>query len=285
MLNLKKVVIIVPMKPLVSVVMSVFNADMYVKRAIESILTQTLKNFEFIIINDASKDKSLGIIRSYMRKDKRIRLISNKNDLKLAHSLNIGVAHAKADLIARMDPDDISLPERLETQYLYLKNHPEVAIVGTNISIMNSSGKEISKREYPTQSEDIKSTMLRYAPFAHPTVMYRKNVFLELGGYNQKIKLCEDVDFWFRIGTKYKFGNIPKKLLKYTLSNTSHTQRNLRQTELFGFKLKIDAVRNLGYKPTLYDIIYNILQFLTLWIMSPRLRVKVYNAIRSRGLI
>lgn len=272
------------MKPLVSVVMSVFNAEKQVKLAIESIQHQTLKDFEFIIINDASKDKSLEIIQSYMHKDKRIRLIRNKQDLKLAHSLNIGVAHAKADLIARMDPDDISLPKRLEIQYLFLKKHPKVAVVGTNIIIINEEGKELWVREYPTKSDDIKKIMLRYAPFAHPSVMFRKNAFLEFGGYNQK-KLCEDVDFWFRLGTKYKFGNIPEKLLKYTLSNTSHTQRNLRQTELFGFKLRIDAVRHLGYKPSLYDIIYNILQFLTLWIMPPQVRVKVYNEIRSRGLI
>lgn len=273
------------MKPLVSVVMSVFNAEKQVRLAIESIQHQTLKDFEFIIINDASKDNSSKIIRSYMRKDKRIQLINNKQDLRLAHSLNIGVAHAKADLIARMDPDDISLPERLKAQYLYLKNHPKVAIVGTNISVVDSNGKEIYIREYPTQSKDIKKIMLRYAPFAHPSVMFRKNAFQEFGGYNQKIKLCEDVDFWFRMGMKYEFGNIPKKLLKYTLSYTSHTQRNLRQTELLGLKLKIDAVRNLGYKPSLYDILYNILQFLTLWIMSPELRVKVYNTLRSKGLI
>lgn len=273
------------MKPLVSVVMSVFNAEKYVRKAIESILDQTLKNIEFIIINDASKDDSLKVIRYFMRKDKRIRLINNTHDLKLAPSLNIGVSIAKANLIARMDPDDISLPQRLEEQYFFMKKHPTIAVVGTDILIVNENGEKIWERKYPTDSKDIKKVMLRYAPFAHPTVMFKKNVFQEFGGYNQKIKLCEDVDFWFRIGTKYKFGNIPKKLLKYTLSNTSHTQRNLKQTELLGLKLKINAVRNLGYKPSLYDIIYNILQFLTLWIMPPGFRVKVYNAIRSRGLI
>lgn len=272
-------------KPLVSVVMSVFNDDKYVRRAIDSILNQTLKNIEFIIINDASKDNSLQTIQSYVRKDRRVKLINNPQELKLAPSLNLGVSQAKADLIARMDPDDISLPERLEIQHLYLRKHPAVAVVGTNLSIVDENKKEIWVRDYPTKSVDIKKIMLRYAPFAHPSVMFRKKVFEEFGGYDPNMKLCEDTDFWFKIGTKYDFGNIPKRLVQYTLSEKSGTHRNIRQTELLGFKIKLNAIIKYGYRPSLYDIIYNILQFLTLWIMPTGFRIRLYNEIRSRGLI
>lgn len=272
-------------KVAVSVVMSVFNADRSVSQAIESILHQTLENIEFIIINDASKDKSLQKIRQYMRKDKRIRLINNKNDLRLAHSLNIGVSLAKADLIARMDPDDVSLPERLASQYDFMKKNPRVAVVGTFIQVVDTKGKEVWERTYPMQSKDIKKIMFRYAPFAHPSVMFRKKVFEEFGGYNPKLKTCEDIDFWFRIGTKYEFGNIPRKLLRYTLSKTSGTFRNLRPTELLGFKIKIEAIQKYGYKPTFYDIVFNTLQFLSLWVMSADTRIKLYNALRSRKII
>lgn len=272
-------------KPLVSVVMSVFNDDKYVKRAIESILNQTLKNIEFIIINDASWDNSLKTIRSYMRKDKRIKLINNAKELKLAPSLNLGVSFAKADLIARMDPDDISSPDRLEIQYHYLNKHPKIAVVGTNLSIINENKKEIWVREYPTNSEEIKKTMLRYAPFAHPSVMVRKKVFKEFGGYDPKMKLCEDIDFWFKIGTKYDFGNIPKKLVQYTLSKKSGTHRNIRRTEILGFQIKLNAVLKLGYKPSIYDIVYNVMQFISMWLMPTGLRIRLYNEVRSRGLI
>ncbi len=272
-------------KPLVSVVMSVFNDDKYVRRAIESILNQSLKNIEFIIINDASKDNSLETIRSYVRKDKRIKLINNTHELRLAPSLNLGVSHAKADLIARMDPDDISLPERLEIQYNYLINYPNIAVVGTNLSIIDETKKEIWVRDYPTRSQDLKKVMLRYAPFAHPSVMFRKKVFEEFGGYDPKMKLCEDTDFWIKIGTKYDFGNIPKRLVQYTLSEKSGTHRNIRQTELLGFRIRINAVMKYGYKPSLYDIFYNLLQFITLWIMPTGFRIRLYNEVRSRGLI
>lgn len=272
-------------KPLVSVVMSVFNDDKYVRRAIESILNQTLKDIEFIIINDASRDNSLKTIRSYVRKDKRIRLINNPRELRLAPSLNLGVSHAKADLIARMDPDDISLPERLEIQYHYLQKNPNIAVAGANLSIIDESKKEVWVREYPTQSKDIKKVMLRYAPFAHPSVMIRKKVFEEFGGYDPKMKLCEDIDFWFKIGTKYDFGNIPEKLVQYTLSEKSGTHRNIKQTELLGFKIKLNAIIKYGYRPSLYDIFYNLLQFVTLWLMPTGLRIRLYNEVRSKGLI
>ena len=272
-------------KPLVSVVMSVFNDEKYIKRAIESILNQTLKKFEFIIINDASKDTSLEIIRSFTRKDKRIKLINNTQELRLASSINLGVSIAKADFIARMDPDDISLPERLEIQYIYFKKHPNIAVVGTNLSIVNENMKEISVRNYPTHSEDLKKIMLRYSPFAHPSVMLRKKVFKEFGGYDPNMKLCEDIDFWFKLGTKYDFGNIPERLVQYTLSEKSGTHRNIRQTELLGFKIKLNAIIKHGYKPGLYDIFYNVLQFITMWIMPTGIRIKLYNEIRSRGII
>lgn len=272
-------------KLLVSVIMSVFNTDKYVHRAIESILNQTLKDFEFIIVNDASIDKTSAVVGSYAKKDKRIKVINNDRNLKIAHSLNIGVSLARADLIARMDADDISHPERLEVQYLFLKSHPEVAIVGTNISITDKNEKEVWKREYPTHSKDLKKIMFRYSPFAHPTVMYRKKVYEEFGGYNPNMIPCEDIDFWFRIGAQYDFGNIPKTLLKYTLSQSSGSHYDLRSTELLGFKIKINAIKKYGYRPNIYDIFYNLLQFISLWFMPADARIKLYNALRSRGLI
>lgn len=272
-------------KPSVSVVMTVFNEDKYVSRAIESILNQTLKNFEFIIVNDASSDKSLSVIRSYMRKDKRIRLINNRKNLKLPHSLNLGVSQAKANFIARMDADDIALPKRLQKECRFLKTHPNVAIVGSNILIVDEEEHIVSKREYSTNSVKLKQTMLRYSPFAHPSVMFRKDIFEEFGGYNKLLNFCEDIDYWFRIGTTYEFGNIPEFLLRYTLKKNSVTHANLHKQELLGFKVKINAILNYGYRPTFYDIVYNIAQFVSLWFMPTDLRIKFYNALRSRNLI
>ena len=116
--------------PLISVLMPVYNSEKYVAEAIESILCQTYKDFEFIIINDASTDSSLKIIAKYAKQDKRIKLINNKKNVKISASLNKGLSIAKGKYIARMDSDDISLPSRFELQTKFLADNPAVGIVG-----------------------------------------------------------------------------------------------------------------------------------------------------------
>ena len=126
--------------------------------------------------------------------------------------------------------------------------------------------------------------MFRYSPFAHPTVMFRKKILEEFGGYDPNMIPCEDIALWFKIGVKYDFGNIPRTLLRYSVSKKSGSHYNLRYTELLGFKIKLNAIKDLGYRPSLYDIVYNLLQFLSLWIVPTNARIKLYNALRSRRL-
>lgn len=272
-------------KPLVSVIIPIYNAQDYIAEAIESVLSQTLKDFELILVNDASTDDTLSIANSFKKKDKRIRVINNKKNLQMAESLNLGIREAKADLIARMDQDDISLSERLETQYNFLKTHPDVAIVGNDISIIDEKGKTIGKRTYPTTSSGLKYIMFRYSPFAHPTVMFRKLAYQKVKGYDPKTYPCDDIDFWFRLGKKYEFGSIPRILFKYRLTISSSSHNNVLKTEIMGFKIKIRAIKTYGYKPTLFDIIYNIMQFITAWLMPTRQRILLYNLLRGRKII
>ncbi|MCL4415426.1 MAG: glycosyltransferase, partial [Actinobacteria bacterium] len=159
----------------------------FIGQAIASILNQTFKDFELLIIDDSSTDKTRDIIKTYLKKDKRIKLIINKKNIKLASTLNKGIKEAKAEIIARMDPDDISNPDRLITQFNFFKKHPKVAIVGANIQIINTDGKPISTREYPTTSAKLKKIMFRYSPFAHPAIMFRKSTFEQFGCFLKKL--------------------------------------------------------------------------------------------------
>ena len=272
-------------KPLVSVVMPVFNGDRFIDKAIQSILDQTLKNFEFIIINDASTDKSLQIINKYKRKDKRIKLINNRKNIHMSRSINLGISKATSGLIARMDQDDIAFSNRLEVEYNFMRSHPNITIIGSNIITIDEFDRVIGKRTYQTKSDSLKRTMLRYSPFAHPTVMMRKKVFDELGGFDPQMVPCEDTEFWFRVGSKYEFASIPRFLLKYRVVITSLSHKDVRNTEIMGFKIKINAIRKYGYKPGLYDIIYNILQFSTAWFMPSEMRFRLYDFLRSKNLI
>lgn len=272
-------------RPLVSVVMPVFNAEKFVGQAIESILNQTLIDFEFIIVNDASTDDSLQIINSYKKRDNRIRVFNNKKNLHMSESLNLGIDQTRADFVARMDQDDISVPKRLEIQYDFLISHPNIVIVGNDISLIDINNTIIGKRTYPTTSDRLKKIMFRYSPFAHPTIMIKKVVYYKTGKYDGAKYPCEDIDFWFRLGRKYEFASIPIPLLKYRVNITSSSHSNVLRTEIMGFKIKINAIKKYGYKPTVYDIIYNILQFVTAWFMSTGNRIRFYNFLRSKKII
>lgn len=272
-------------KPAISVVMPAYNAQEYIGEAIQSILNQTFTNFELLIIDDASTDRTLLLIRQYQKKDPRIRVTVNKTNLQIAGSLNKLIKLVRSEFIARMDADDISFPDRLRLQYKLIKENNKIGVVGADMIIINKDGIPFSKREYPEHNKELKKVMFRYSPFAHPVVMFRKKVFEEFGGYNVDMVPCEDIDLWFRIGTKYQFASIPKTLLSYRNVIYSNSTKSLKGLELLGFRIRIDAVRRYDYQPGFYDLVYNLGQFITLWFMPVKIRVWIYNFLRSQKII
>lgn len=272
-------------KPLISVIMPAYNAKKYISGAIESILNQTFKKFELIIINDFSTDKTLDIIKSFSKKDSRVKIVNNDTRLDIACSLNKGISLAKSNIIARMDADDIAFLNRLELQYKLINSSKNIAVIGANIVIMDPAENEIATRSYPDSSAKLKDCLFRYSPFAHPVVCFRKNLFEEVGGYNPKYSPTEDLDLWFRLGSKYEFGSIPKPLLKYRLSEKSSSHKVLRDLEILVFKIRIKALTKYGYRPSIGDVIYNLLQFFTLWFMPAKFRIRLYNYLRNNNLI
>lgn len=272
-------------KPLISVIMPVHNSQKYISSAIESILNQTFKKFELIIINDASSDKTLDIIKVFLRKDSRVKLINNDTRLDIAASLNKGISVAESNIIARMDADDISLPQRLELQYKIINSSKNIAVVGANIVILDTDENEIAVRNYPDSSKKLKGCLFKYSPFAHPVVCFRKNMFEEVGKYNPKYSPTEDLDLWFRFGSRYTFESIPEPLLKYRLNEKSSSHISLKEVEILVFKIRLDAIIKYGYRPSLYDIIYNLFQFITLWFTPAKIRIKMYNILRNNDVI
>ena len=179
------------MTPMVSVVMAVYNEELYLQQAIESILNQSLDDFEFVIVNDGSTDRSAEIIRSY--NDSRIRLLNQENR-GLTRSLNRGIKEARGGMIARMDADDISEPKRLEMQVEFLEANPDYVLVGTNVWIMTDDGEIIRKSNYPVNDEGVRQVLLHtdYSPFCHSSVMFRKDAAMKCGLYDERLATCQD---------------------------------------------------------------------------------------------
>jgi len=214
--------------PMISVVMPVYNAQKYLDEAIQSILSQTYQDFEFIIINDGSKDKSLQIIEKYQNKDERIILISRENR-GLVASLNEGIERAKGKYIARMDADDISLPQRFEKQ-IELMEKENLDICGAHFFIINESNKYLSARVVSCKTDFNKIILTRSVPFPHGTVMFRKSFYKKhhLAYGDTLYNKAEDYALWINFA-KHNAGisNVDEFLFKYRHLENSLSKQNI----------------------------------------------------------
>ena len=203
-------------KPAISVAMSVYNGEQYLALAIESILAQTFADFEFLIVNDGSSDGSAAIIDDYAIKDSRIRAIHRENK-GLVISLNQMVEEARAPLIARMDCDDISLPERFAKQMAFLDVNPDYGVIGTWTSDIDENGSPfpLEGSDHAISHEQFMAEIGSGAMLCHPSVIMRRDVVIAVGGYHQAFKHCEDFDLWLRLASVTKLCSLPERLVKY----------------------------------------------------------------------
>lgn len=203
--------------PALSVAMSVFNGERFLVPAIESVLGQTHRDFEFLILDDGSRDCTRAIIARYAAQDARIRPIFRENRGLIA-SLNELLATARAPLVARMDADDVCLPERFERQIAFLHAHPDVGVLGTWTDDIDESDAphDVEAPPHPVSHEGFLAAIDRGEPLlCHPAVMYRKAVVLGAGGYHAAFRHCEDLDLWLRLAPVTRFANLPERLLRY----------------------------------------------------------------------
>jgi len=200
--------------PRVSVVMPVHNGGPYVEAAVTSILGQTFRDLEFIIIDDGSSDSTADVLRRYAAVDDRIRVYSQAR-AGLVASLNRGCRAAHAGYIARMDADDVALPERLERQVAFLDREPEVAVVGSAVLRIDDAGRPLTRNVCPTSHAEIVAALREYTCFTHPSVMMRTAAWAAVGGYRYAYGPAEDYDLWLRLSERYQLANLPEALLQY----------------------------------------------------------------------
>lgn len=220
-------------KPLVSIVLPVYNAGKYLKEAIQSILDQSYTNFELIIINDGSTDDSEKLIRSYT--DKRICYVFQQNT-GLAGALNTGLKTAKGKYIARQDQDDISLVDRLQKQVEFLESHPNINLLGTRATVFTDDHKEMKMHDHATEPAVLRFDLLFDNPFVHSSVMFRKDAIDQIGSYNTDRSYYEDFELWSRFAFYGQVANLKDVLVKYR----HHDQGLSKSTGYF----KEDAVLN-----------------------------------------
>lgn len=234
--------------PRVSVILPVRDGEAYVQAALESILTQTFKDFEVLIIDDCSRDGTAEILRSYQ--DSRIQILRNTQPLGLSKSLNFGISQAAGRYIARMDHDDVSLPRRLQMQVEYLEHNPTIDLVGTWARTKGLSPEQSWR--YPSSHDDICSEMLFNSTLVHSSVMWRMTKFNELGlRYSEDVDRAQDYELWARAAAKgVKFANLAQILLKYRIHDRQVGNQFGSQQAVAADSVRKNQIKKLGLRPS-----------------------------------
>lgn len=212
--------------PQISVLLPAYNAEKYLAESVQSILTQTYTDFELLLLDDGSTDRTPTIAADLAKTDPRIRVITNPRNLGLSRTLNLGIAQSKADLIARMDADDISLPTRFAKQVEYLQTHHHIGVVGGNREFITADGNSTLQPTKCKPNPQL-ADLLRENKLAHPTVMFRKSLVQQVGGYDTLFHHSQDYELWCRLAKITNLANLPDCLVKYRLHAESMGEKNL----------------------------------------------------------
>ena len=207
--------------PVLTVLMSVYNGEKYLKAAISSILNQNYDEFKFLIIDNFSTDNSANIVQDF--NDPRIELLMLPKTVTLAKALNKGLNKINTRFVARMDADDISKENRLSQQVKFLLDNPEIALLGTNCDYIDSDNKNIGNWNTNSTHNEIINSFSKFNPFAHSSVIFDRKKINKLGGYPEQFKYAQDLALWLKVCSKYKVANINQSLVKIRIHEDQAT--------------------------------------------------------------
>lgn len=235
--------------PKVSVLMSVLNGQEFLRPAVDSVLAQTFADFEFIIIDNASRDDTPAILDSY--NDPRIIRLRNDEVLSLTQSLNKGLQAARGRYIARLDADDVAMPARLTRQVEFLDCNPDVTLVGTGVRVIDEQGRVTGHIDPPEASDDIYNALAYSNPFVHSAAMFRRDAVVALGGYPEAYVYAQDLALWLKLAQRGRLGMIPASLVDLREHSRQATQapdlaitRNREMIAIFGAAQQLPRLSN-----------------------------------------
>lgn len=261
----------------ITVLMSVYNGMPYIEESIESILQQTFTNFKFLIFDDASTDETPQILAKYALKDQRIEIVTNDRNYGLGANLARGVEMTQTPWIARMDADDVAIPNRLEMQLRYIKDNPEIDILGGYVTDIDENGRVVGERRFPKSNEEIQK-LVWTCPVFHPTVMLRRQMILKVGSYSPKLRKRQDYELWFRcVAANLKFANLTTPLIYYRFSNNTFKRNNWR-VQLTHLSIGWRGCWLVGAPPFAY---LGVTKPLVISLLPPNLRSVAYRWLKK----
>lgn len=227
--------------------MSVYNGARYLERALDSVLSQTLPDFEFIIVDDASTDETPAILDRYS--DARIVVLRNKVNLGLTRSLNRGLRVTSGEFVARQDADDLSLPHRLASQVEFLDSHSRISLVGTGFVQIDHEGRELGAVEMPTEPDQIREMLFYAHCFCHGSVMARRADLQTVGGYDKRFVTAQDTELWLRLAEAHRLTNLPAPLYAFRTHTESVAGRSRSLQRRMSHQATAEAMARCLSKP------------------------------------
>lgn len=213
--------------PKISIILPTYNRANKIVIAVKGVIEQSFVDWELIIIDDTSTDDTPVVLEKIKQLDKRIKCLRNEENLGLVRTLNKGLAVSKGKYIARLDDDDEWIDKgKLQKQINYMESHPECVLLGSSFNIVNEDNSNVEVFNPPLDDRSIRNIILSHNPFGHSTVLFKKDVAVALGGYDENLDYTEDYDLWLRLGNKGKLGNLFDVTVKYIKSNHGMSYNN-----------------------------------------------------------
>lgn len=265
--------------PIISVIMPVYNTRDFLADAIDSIRTQTIKNWELLIIDDHSTDGSWDMIQDYAKRDKRIRIFRNRTNQGLVKSLNKLIPLTRGEFVARMDADDISLPDRFKKQLMLLRRNPDVVACGGQEYVIDTNGINIAEKYFPTNPDACYRMIANVMVIQPPVLMARGDIFRSLR-YDNHIFKNDDISIHFKLLQYGQFNNVKSIIFKYRRREDSLTHRDPKHVYFLALLVRLNAIYRYGYKPTLINSILAIGETLLVAILPKKAIVGVFEFLR-----
>jgi glycosyltransferase involved in cell wall biosynthesis len=242
--------------------MPVYNAERYLEAAVNSIRTQTCTRWELILVDDASQDRSAAMMAEWAQRDARIITVKNRQNLGLGGAMDAGIRVARGAFLARMDADDVSHPTRLAEQVAFLQAHPEVVVVGCQTRLIDTAGRPVGGKTFPTDHEALYRMMFVTVPMQHPTIMINRQLLPADFTWYEGWPHAEDTLLFFKLTRFGRLANLDQVLFDYRYYSGSTSLRNAKKTFQYTYQARRRACRELGYRPTLTHRVINRLQWL-----------------------
>lgn len=271
--------------PAVSIIMPVYNAEAFLACAIDSILAQTFSSWELIAVDDCSSDTSAAILDAYAAKEPRIRVFRNAQNLRVGGTLDAAVAHARGNLIARMDADDVALPDRLALQVAFLGAHPDVVAVGGQAYRIDESGKRIGTKTFPCDPASLYDMMFLCVPILHPTLIVNRALIPNDFTWYEGWPCGEDSNLFFKLTQYGKTANIPEFILEYRYVPGGNLLKDPRATFMSTFRARRLALQKYGYQASVKARVINIFQLIAIHMIPNRYIPRVFSSLQRLMLM